>query len=108
MSFAVHKLAIFSSNTSKLNFEGLVYLLRYIRDNKNVGLKYYDDMKDATLSDLLRQAIITPDNQLIVSSDSSWKDFPDTGRSTGAYIIFIKMGQLTMSHMLQGQLLNQV
>ena len=21
-------------------------------------------------------------------SDSSWKDFPDTGRSTGAYIIF--------------------
>ena len=21
-------------------------------------------------------------------SDSSWQDFPDTGRSTGAYIIF--------------------
>ena len=33
LSFAVHKLAKFSSNTGKVNFEGLVHLLRYIRDN---------------------------------------------------------------------------
>ena len=38
LSFAVHKLANFSSNPGKLHFEGLVSLLRYIRDNNNLGL----------------------------------------------------------------------
>ena len=27
-------------------------------------------------------------------SDSSWKDFPDTGRSTGEYIIFYQGGPI--------------
>ena len=31
-SFSVHKLAKFSANTGKVNFEGLVNLLRYIRE----------------------------------------------------------------------------
>ena len=48
LSFAVHKLAKFSSNTDKVHFEGLVNLLRYIRYNKTLGLNYYADMKDAT------------------------------------------------------------
>ena len=46
-SFAVHKLAKFSANTGKIYFEGLVHLLRYIRDNKTLVLKYYGDMNDA-------------------------------------------------------------
>ena len=58
LSFAVHNLAKFSSNPGKVHFEGLVHLLRYIRDNKTLGLKYYSDMKDSTLSDLLIQASI--------------------------------------------------
>ena len=53
-----------------------------------MGLKYYADMKDAPLSDLLRQASIKTNNQVMVISDSIWKYFTDTGRSTGAYIIF--------------------
>ena len=32
LSFAVHKLANFSSKTGKVHFEGLVDLLTYIRD----------------------------------------------------------------------------
>ena len=39
LSFAVHKLANFSANPGKVHFEGLVHLLRYIRDNKTLGLK---------------------------------------------------------------------
>ena len=39
LSFAVHKLAKFSANPGKVQFEGLVHLLRYIRDNKTLGLK---------------------------------------------------------------------
>ena len=66
----------------------MVHLLRYIRDNKTLGLKYYDDMKYAPLSDLLRQASINTENQLMAFSDSSWQDFTDTGISTESYIIF--------------------
>ena len=47
LSFAVHKVAKFSANPGKVHFEVLVHLLRYIRDNKTLGLKYYADLNDA-------------------------------------------------------------
>ena len=78
----------------KVNFEGFVHLLKYIRDNKTLGLKYYYDNKYVHLSDLLRQTSIKNDNQLMYFSDSSWQDFPDTGRSIGAYIIFYQCGSI--------------
>ena len=31
---------------------------------------------------------------MIVFSDSIWQDFPDTGRSTRAYIIFDQVGTI--------------
>ena len=65
LSFAVHKLEKFSSNPGKVHFEGFVHLLRYIRYNKTLGLKYYADMNDENLSDLLRQAIIKTENKLM-------------------------------------------
>ena len=49
LSFAVHKLAKFSANPGKVHFQGLIHLLRYIRDNKTLGLKYYADLNDAPL-----------------------------------------------------------
>ena len=58
MIFAVHKLEAFSENPGKVHFEGCINLLRYIRDNKTLGLKYYVDMNDAPVTDLLRQANI--------------------------------------------------
>ena len=54
LSFALHKLAKFSPNPGKLNFECLVHLLRYIRDNNTLELKYYSDMNYAPVYDLLR------------------------------------------------------
>ena len=94
LSFAVHKLAKFLSNPGKVHYEALVHFLRYIRDNKTLGLNYYADMNDAPVSDLLRQDSIKTDNQLMSFSDYSWQIFPDTGRSTGAYIIFYKGGPI--------------
>ena len=88
--FAVHKIAKFSANHSKVHFEGLVHLLRYIRDNNILGLKYYADLNDAPVKNLLRQASIKTENHLMAYSDSSWQDCPDTGTSTGGYIIFYK------------------
>ena len=72
LSFAVHKLANFSANPGKVHFEGFVHLLIYIRDNKTLGLKYYDGLNDAPVTDLLRQANIKTKNHLMDFSDSSW------------------------------------
>ena len=93
-SFSVHKLEKFSANPGKLHFEVLIHLLRYIRDNKTLVLKYYADLNDATVTDLLRQANIKTKNHLIAFYYSSWQDCPDTGRSTGAYIIFYQGGPI--------------
>ena len=50
LSSTAHKLGKFSSNSSKVHFEVLVHLLKYIRYNKTLGLKYYADMEAAPLS----------------------------------------------------------
>ena len=71
LSFAVHKLAKFSANPGKVNFELLIHLLRYIRDNKTLGLKYYADLNDAPVTDLLRQANSKTKNHLMAFSDYS-------------------------------------
>ena len=71
LSFAVHKLAKFLANPGRVHFEVLVHLLRYIRDNKTLGLKYYADLNDAPVTDLLRQANIKTKNHLMDFSDSS-------------------------------------
>ena len=57
-------------------------------------LKYYADMKDAPLSNLLIQANINTENQLMAFSDPSWKNCKYTGRSIGAYIIFHQGGKI--------------
>ena len=59
-----------------------------------MGLKYYADMKDSPLYDLLRQASIKTENQLMYFSDSSLQDCPDTCRITVAYIIFYQGGPI--------------
>ena len=57
-------------------------------------MKYYADLNDAPVTDLLRQANIKTKNHLIDFSYSSWQDCPDTGRSTGVYIIFYQGGPI--------------
>ena len=82
------------SNIGKAYFECLVHLLIYIRENKNLGLRYYAKIEDAPLSDLLIQSRINNENQLVVFSHSIWKNFPDTVRSTGAYIVCYQGGPI--------------
>ena len=94
LSFSVHKLAKFSANPGKVHFEVLIHFFRYIRENKTLGLKYYSDINDVPVTDLLRQSNIKTKNHLMAFSYSSWRDCPDTGRSTGAYIIFYQGGPI--------------
>ena len=59
-----------------------------------MGLKYYADMNDAPVTDLLRQDSIKTENHLMAFSSSSWKYCPDTFRSTVSYIIFYQGGTI--------------
>ena len=68
--------------------------MSYIRDNKTLVLKYYANIHDAQVSELLRQASIKTDNKLTSFSDSSWQYCPENVRSTGAYIIFYQGGPI--------------
>ena len=63
-------------------------MLIYIRDNTNLGLGFYAKIEYALLSDLLKQASIKIENQLMVLSNSSWEYYPNSSRITGAYIVF--------------------
>jgi hypothetical protein len=47
---------------------------------------------DAPVSRLLFEYNVDPMVPLIAYSDSSWQDCPDTGRSTGGYLIFMQGG----------------
>ena len=108
LSFAVHKLAKFSANPGKVHFEGLIHLLRYIKDNKTLGLKYYADLNDAPVTDLLRQANIKTKNHLMDFLILFGK-IVQTLEEVQEHILFsIKVGQLTMAHMFQEQLHNPV
>ena len=72
----------------------MVHILRYIRDNKTLGLKYYVDINDAPVTDLLIQSSIKTNNHLMDFSDSSWQYFPDARIIKGAYIIFYQGGPI--------------
>ena len=102
LSFSVHKLEKFSANPGKVHFEVLVHLLRYIRENNTLVLTYYTDMNDAPVTDLLRQASIKAKNHFMTFYDSNWQDFPDTVRSTGAYMIFYQGGPIDHVTHVQG------
>ena len=58
-----------------------------------MGLKIYADINDAPIPGLFRKPGIKTENHLMKFSDYSWQDCPDTGRSTGAYIIFYQVGK---------------
>ena len=60
--FCSTKVGIFTSNPGKLHFEGLVHLLRYIRDNKNFVLRPNSNIEDAPIYDILINAIINTNN----------------------------------------------
>ena len=91
LCFALHKLAKFLSNTGKVQYESLVHLLRYVRDNNILCLIYYSNIEYVPISYLLIQSIINTENQSLVFSDSSWKDCWNTDRITRSCIVFYQV-----------------
>ena len=66
-------------------------------------MRYYANIYYAPLSDFLRQDSIKTENQLMMLSDSSWKEYPNTGRSTGSYILFYQGGPMDHCTHVPGQ-----
>ena len=94
LCFSAHKLEKCSSNTAKLHMGRFLHLLRYITYNKNLGLKYYSRINYAPLYELLIQAIIQFENQLVVFYDYIWKYYLCTVWSTVEYIVFYQDGPI--------------
>ena len=76
-------------------------MLRYIRDNKTLGLKYYADLNDSPVTDLLRQANIKTKNNLMIFLILVGKIVQTLEEVQEHTLFSIKVGQLTMAHMFQ-------
>ena len=92
ITFAVTKLAKFMRVPGQEHFRALIHLLQYLQDNSNFGLMFYRVIEDSPIHQLLEQAGEKNVKPLFGMHDSSWQDCPDTGRSTGAYVLFSQGG----------------
>ena len=73
-----------------------------------MGLKYYADMNDAPVSDLLRQASIKTENILMNFLIIIGKIVHTLEEVQEHTLYFIKVVKLTIAHMFEYQFLNQV
>jgi hypothetical protein len=85
--YAVNKLAKFTRQPGRNHFNALLHLLRYLRDNALLGIKFYSDLSQAPLIATLKSQKIGQSSPFFGFSDSSWNDDIDTGRSTGCFIL---------------------
>ena len=92
ITFAVTKLAKFMRVPGQEHFRALTHVLQYLRDNSNYGITFYRVIEDSPIHQLLEQAGEKNVKQLFGMHDSSWQDCPDTGRSTGAFVLFSQGG----------------
>jgi hypothetical protein len=65
----------------------MLHVLRYLRDNSLIGIKFYSDMKNSPITHMLVAENIQQSYPFFTFSDSSWNDDVDTGRSTGCFIV---------------------
>jgi hypothetical protein len=85
--YAVNKLAKFTRQPGRNHFNALLHLLRYLRDNALLGIKFYSDLTQAPLIATLKSQEIGQSFPFFGFSDSSWNNDVDTGRSTGCFIL---------------------
>ena len=81
----------------KVHFQAVIHLLFYLRDNYNLGIKYYSKLRDSPVTKILSENGLDRNQTLIGFHDSSWQDCPDTGRSTGCHLLFAQGGVIDFS-----------
>jgi hypothetical protein len=92
ITYAVVKFPKYTRCPGVAHMEALLHLLRYLRDNMYLGLKFYSDITMSPITRLLSSNRISLDNPLCTFTDSSWNDDIDTGRSSGCFMTFYMGG----------------
>ena len=90
--YAVNKLTKFTRKPGKAHMDAIVHVLRYLRDNPTLGIRYYANWNESPLCKMLKENGLSTNNELVTFSDSSWQDDIDTSRSTGSYIVIYRGG----------------
>ena len=73
------------------DFDALMNCFGYLRKFTDFAIKYYANVEDSPTYEICKKHKIEM-SEILGFSDSSWQDFPDTGRSTGGYKIFVQGG----------------
>ncbi len=92
ITYAVVKFAKYSRCPGVVQMEALLHLLRYLRDNMYLGLKFYSDITMSPVTILLSSNGISLDSPLCTFTDSPWNYNINTGRSSGCFMIFYMGG----------------
>ena len=92
LQFSVRKHAKFMRLPGRPHFTAIMHTLHHIRCNHLFGLTFYSNVMDAPVARLLFEHGVDPTAPLIAFTDSSWQDCPDSGRSTGGYVLFYQGG----------------
>jgi hypothetical protein len=95
--FATTKLAKFCNNPGKVHYKALIWLLGYLKQTSNLGIKFYHNTKTSPIGELLERNNILSNEEMVTFSDSSWQDDKDTGRSTGSYATIFQGGLIDYS-----------
>jgi hypothetical protein len=92
ITYAVVNFAKYTRHQGVAHMEALLHLLRYLRDNMYLGLKFYSDITVSPMTRLLSSNGISLNNPLCTFTDSSWNYDTDTGRRSGYFMIFYMGG----------------
>ena len=85
--FAVCKLSKACINPEAKDHEALRWLLGYLRRKPDLALKFYPNKQDSPV-DQICETTRVPKSDLVIFTDASWQDCPDTARSTIGYEVF--------------------
>ena len=85
--FPVCKLSKACVNPGAKDHDGLRWLLGYLKDNPDLAIKLYTNARDSPVHEICEKTRV-PRSDLVVFTNASWQDCPDTGRSTAGYEIF--------------------
>ncbi|KAG7349250.1 reverse transcriptase RNA-dependent DNA polymerase [Nitzschia inconspicua] len=105
LTFSIRKLAKFMQKPGRTHFAILKHLLHHIQCHRcSAGIKFYSDIK---LSPLYQMMVETGNTEhavapIILFIDSSFQDCPDTAKSTGGYLTFMKGGVVDNSSHVTG------
>lgn len=98
--FIVNKLAKACVNPGRKDYEALLWLFGYLRAEPNFGNKFYSNLKESPIHDILTETSTSNPSEIVVFTDASWQDCPDTGRSTSGYLIFYRGGVIEANSMM--------